>query len=350
MKYLYFFGKNLIIIIFFLIYFYKVKKKIGVIGLNHCLNIGNNLIKYAVHIKLTEFGFNPYMIGTNYRHEDISFLKNNTNCIIINKNFSELKNKFDILMVNSDQTWRKLRKSNKLFYDIGFLKFAQNWSIPKFVYGASMGYDKWFYTKSDEKIMEKLLKIFTGISVREKSLVNLVKIHFGVKPIFVLDPTLLIDKKYYLNIIKDYSENNFPKGKCIFTYIFRNETNTKSFIKYSSKKLGYKIYAVRVGQKNAIKKFIYGINNCNAVITNSYHGTVFSIIFKKPFITFLYKNSPKERLISLKDALKIKSRFYEYNQTPDIRLLTTPLRINVNYLDSLRIKSINYLKKNLGLL
>jgi hypothetical protein len=350
MKYLYFFGKNLIIIIIFLFIFIRLKKKIGVIGLNHGLNIGNNLIKYALHIKLTEFGFNPYMIGTNYRHNDISFLKSNTNYIIINKNYSEVKNKFDILMVNSDQTWRKWSKSDKLFYDIGFLKFAQNWSIPKFVYGASIGFDKWIYTKSDEKIIKKLLKNFTGISVREKSLVNLVKNHLGVKPIFVLDPTLLIDKKYYLNIIKDYNQNNFTKGKCIFTYIFRNETNTNSFIKYASKKLGYKIYAVRQGEKNSIKKFIYGMNNCNAVITNSYHGTVFSIIFKKPFITFLFKNSPKERLISLKDALKIKSRFYEYNQIPDIRLLTTPLRINVHSLESLRIRSINFLKKNLALL
>jgi hypothetical protein len=83
------------------------------------------------------------------------------------------------------------------------------------------------------------------------------------------------------------------------------------------------------------------------VITNSFHGTVFSIIFKKPFITFFFKNSPKERLISLKEALQIKGRFYEYNQTPDIKLLTTPLRINSHLLNSLKIRSINYLKKNL---
>ena len=78
--------------------------------------------------------------------------------------------------------------------------------------------------------MKKLLKNFTGISVREKSLVNLVKNHLGVKPLFVLDPTLLIDKKYYLNIIKDYNQNNFTKRKYIFTYIFKNEPNTKRMV------------------------------------------------------------------------------------------------------------------------
>jgi hypothetical protein len=238
--------------------------------------------------------------------------------------------------------------NNKTFYDVGFLKFAENWSLPKFVYGASLGFKKWTYTKSDEKIVKKLLNNFTGISVREKTSVNLIKNHLGIKPIFVLDPTLLIDKKYYFNIIKNYNENISINGKFIFTYLFRNESNTNNFIKEASKKLGYKIFAVRHWQNNSIKKFIYGIINCNAVITNSFHGTIFSIIFKKPFITFFFKNSPKERLISLKEELQIKGRFYEYNQNPDIKLLTTPLKINIRILNSLKIKSINYLKKNLA--
>ena len=132
------------------------------------------------------------MIGTNNKHKDISFLKNYTNCKIIKKNFSEiLKKDYDILMVNSDQTWRKWNQFDKSFYDIGFLKFAENWSLPKFVYGASFGFKNWTYTSSDEKIVKKLLKNFTGISVREKSSINLVKNHFGIKAIFVLDPTLL---------------------------------------------------------------------------------------------------------------------------------------------------------------
>jgi hypothetical protein len=72
------------------------------------------------------------MIGTNNYLKDISFLKKNTNCKII---------------------------KNKSFYDTGFLKFAENWSIPKFVYGASFGFKKWTYTKLDEKIVKKLLSL-----------------------------------------------------------------------------------------------------------------------------------------------------------------------------------------------
>ena len=201
----------------------RKKKKIGVIGVGHGFNIGNNLLKYAISIKLSELGFIPYIIGTNNNNRNISFLKKQTNCIIIKKNYSEIKkNDYDILMVNSDQTWRKLDNN---FYDIGFLKFAEKWNIPKFVYGASLGYNNWNLTKKDKKIIKHLLKNFTGISVREKNSINLVNKYIGIKPELVLDPTLLINKKYYLNIIKNFKNDKKMKNNFIFTYLFRNESN-----------------------------------------------------------------------------------------------------------------------------
>ncbi len=325
----------------------KKIKKIGIVGLRHEINIGNNLLKYAMFIKLSELGFKPYIIGTLWKNYDISFLKNNTNCIIINKSFSEIKpNEYDILMVNSDQTWRKF---DKHFYDYGFLNFAKNWNIPKFVYGASLGYSKWRMTKRDENIIKMLLKNFTGVSVREKNSVELINKHLGIKPLFVLDPTLLIDKKYYLNIINTYKEKR-TNNNYIFVYIFNNEKNTRNFINYASRILSYSIYNVNMKYKNSIEKFIYGIVNCKAVITNSFHGTIFSIIFNKPFVSFIFKDSPKERLISLKNELKIENRIFEYNQFPNVNLLKTPLNINYTLVNILKNQSINYLKKNLGLI
>jgi hypothetical protein len=111
--------------------------------------------------------------------------------------------------------------------------------------------------------------------------------------------------------------------------------------------LKYKIYNVRLGEKNSIEKFIYGISNSKAVITNSYHGTIFSIIFNKPFVSFIFKNSPRERFISLKKIININNRIFNYNEFPNINLLTTPLNINKTLINLLKIKSINYLKKNL---
>ena len=105
-----------------------------------------------------------------------------------------------------------------------------------------------------------------------------------------------------------------------------------------------------MGEKNSIEKFIYGIVNCKAVITNSFHGTVFSIIFNKPFISFIIKNSARERFISLKEILKINDRIVEYNEFPNISLLNRPLNINYKLLKPLINQSNEFLKKNLGIL
>lgn len=326
----------------------KKYKKVGVIGLRHEANVGNNLIKYAISIKLKELDFIPYIIGTHLQNFNITFLKENTNCIIIKENFTEIKrNDYDILMVNSDQTWRRF---DEHFYDYGFLKFAENWNITKFVYAASIGYDYWQLTQKDENVVKLLLKNFTGISIREKGSIGLIEKHLGIKPLLVLDPTLLIDKKYYLKLIKNYKSNINIKENFIFTYLLELENNTINFIQKACDQLKYKNYQVEMEEKNSIKKFIYGISHSKAVITNSYHGTVFSIIFNKPFISFIFKNSPKERLYTLKQIFNLENRIIEYYEQPDVNLLNTPLNFNETLMELMKVESINYLKKNLGII
>ena len=141
-------------------------------------------------IKLKELGYIPYIIGTHYKNFNITFINQTTNLVIIHNNFSEInKDDYDILMVNSDQTWRKF---DEHFYDYAFLKFAQNWNINKFIYGASLGYDEWMLSSKDDEIAKKLLKNFSGISIREEGSKKLIEQHFGINPLSVLDPTLLI--------------------------------------------------------------------------------------------------------------------------------------------------------------
>ena len=63
------------------------KKRIGVIGADHGQNIGNNLLKYAMFIKLKEFGFDPYIVGYLRPGNNISFLEKIINIKYINKFF-----------------------------------------------------------------------------------------------------------------------------------------------------------------------------------------------------------------------------------------------------------------------
>ena len=325
--------------------FFIYKKKIGVIGLPHHQNIGNVLLKYSIFITLSKNGFEPYIIGRQFKKANITVLKKLVNLRIIS-NFSEIKEKdYNILMVNSDQTWRKW---NGDFYDVAFLKFAKNWRIHKFIYATSIGFKDWKFNKEDEKIAKNLLKNFTGISVREKSLSNLIKKHLGIKADFVLDPTLLIDKKYYLKIIENYRSFPYINEKFILTYKLKHNQLKKkmnSFINKAKGKLNLKIYNVNRHKNEYIEKFIYGINNCKAVITDSFHGTVFSIIFNKPFITFKRKND--ERLKSLSDLLEIKDRIIDHEEEPDLSLLLKPLCINKQRLNKMKLKSLHFIKNNL---
>ena len=117
-------------------------------------------------IQLTKMGYDPYIVGMRFFNHNISFIQNTIKLRLINNSFSEIKkNDYDILMVNSDQTWRKWSNEYKYFYDIAFLKFAEKWDIPKFVYGASLGRNICEYNESDKEIAKLLIKNFSGISV-----------------------------------------------------------------------------------------------------------------------------------------------------------------------------------------
>ena len=99
--------------------------------------------------------------------------------------------------------------------------------------------------------------------------------------------------------------------------------------------------------RNILKKFLSGIFYCKAVITNSYHGVLFSIIFNKPFVTFLKSIRGNERFNTIMEVFGIKDRFFGENKWPSLDLLSTPLNLNYTIIDYYRNISINYLKKNL---
>ena len=135
----------------------------------------------------------------------------------------------------------------------------------------------------------------------------------------------------------------------IFIYMANNDglKEINNFINNVKLKLDYQIYNFSMYENDYIEKFIYGIYNCKAVITNSYHASIFSIIFNKPFISFKLKED--DRFNSLIDLFNCTERIINFNQNPDICLLKKPLKINKTILNPLIIFSNNYLKKNLNL-
>jgi polysaccharide pyruvyl transferase WcaK-like protein len=351
----------LITLFFLFIYLFNFKivskKKVGVINLPNMNNVGNILVKFAMFKKLEKLGVNATIIIPKYRLQNfepnISFLNRTikSHLFLANVNFSDLnENDYDYLMINSDQTWAFYM--SPFFYNVALLKFAEKWKINKFIYAASMGVFEWNFQKKDDDLFTNLLKNFTGISFRENGTVDILEKHLGLKSVFVLDPTFLIDKQYYTNEISEYKSNFTKEEKFIFVYQLDKNLILENIIEEAKKKLNLKIYFLHLENGDYIESFIYGISNCQAVITDSYHGTVFSIIFKKPFISFVNYNRGKDRFFSLMQIFDIEERIIwptKYSNI-SINLLLEPLKFNETKFNKIKDFSNNYLLKNLDLI
>ena len=339
-------------IIFFLLknnkkYSLLKKKRIGVISLENSNNIGNNLVKFAMFIKLKELNFDPIIIALTI-YKNIYFVKNQMKLIEINKSYDELnETDFDYLIVNSDQTWSNYNP--KYFLDYGFLKFSENWNIPKLVYGASYPFDKWLYSKTLTQKMTLLLKKMKAISVRELPTINFAKKYLNATTEFVLDPTLLIDKKYYLDLIKNYNGNFDSNKSYLCVYQLDKNKNIRKFIYKSASKLKLSIYNVNLENENYIEDFLKCINISKAVITDSYHGTVFSILFEKPFISFINKGRGNTRFYTLRYIFNAKNRIISKNVNTKnkIKYLKHQHKINKDIFEKLKNRSLLFLKKHL---
>ena len=122
-----------------------------------------------------------------------------------------------------------------------------------------------------------------------------------------------------------------------------------SYIQKICQILNYRLIDIKVGEKDFIEKFIFSINICKSIITDSFHGTVFSIIFNKPFETFINKKRGSARFYSLAKIFNIENRFIYPRkfESKDLDNFTKNLIINSTNFFILKEKSIHFLKKNL---
>ena len=329
----------------------KQIKRVGVVNINIGLNIGNILVKYSMFKILEEMGFNSTIIvpkggPLNF---NLSFVNRTigSHLLFVRKDFSNLKEEdFDYLMVSSDQTW------NGLNLNVGFLKFAENWNVKKFIYAASAGGYKLPFREYNKFHIKSLLRNFTGISFREKGMVKLLEDSIGLKSEFVLDPTFLLNKNVYLKTIKNYRQYNFSQNdKFIFIYQLDRNYYIEKTIKKASELFNFKINKLQFNSNDYMESFLYGMNYCQAIITDSFHGTVFSIIFNKPFLAFSNHGRGKARFDSLKELFSLDNRIIEPSSfsNVNINLLIEPLKIDQSKFNEMKKFSLNYLKRNLDM-
>lgn len=188
-------------------------------------------------------------------------------------------NGFDGIIVGSDQVWRP-----KYVYNIKnyFLNFIKKKNIKRVAYAASFGVDEWEYSKKLTNQCSTLAKKFNAISVRETSGVRLCKEHLDVDATYVLDPTLLLSKDSYCALCKEISVSH---EAFLAAYVLDVNDAVRLQCESIAKDRGLQLKFFEAG-KNAsltVPEWLAMFRDASYVVTDSFHGTVFSIIFGKEF-------------------------------------------------------------------
>lgn len=222
------------------------------------------------------------------------------------------KENFDAVIVGSDQVWRK-RYIDDAYYKSYFLDFVDGSETKKIAYAASFGKDHW-EGDGDSEDIAKLLKDFTAISTREASGVAICRDSFGYNEAkHVLDPTLLIDKAFYIDeIISKYDTSNIPKSGLV-TYVLDEAKEKKEIVEFVQKRTGLKSLHHLKGFNDShitfsVPQWVASFANADFVVTDSFHGMVFSIIFQKNFIVIGNHSRGLDRFVSLLSLLDLKDR------------------------------------------
>lgn len=221
------------------------------------------------------------------------------------------KGRFDAIVVGSDQVWRPDYVPNIENY---FLDFSDGWNIRRIAYAASFG-GKPTYSPLQRQVCGESLSHFNAISLREKGGADYCN-EFGWQNQYqvVLDPTLLIDRKVYQNISSPSEEQPY-----LYVYLLDRNTSTLDEANCASKISGlrtYDIYNPRVDKvRPSIEKWLGGFTNAGFVITDSFHGMAFSIIFNKPFAVIVNEGRGADRFYSLLSSLSLENRVISANNS-----------------------------------
>lgn len=217
---------------------------------------------------------------------------------------------YDQYIVGSDQVFNLILTGNEKTF---FLPFVND-SAKKATYAASLGLDS--VTQEQRDIYRKGLKEFSYISIRESNGAGIVRELLPDKIVNSnIDPVFLHDKKFWNEIAYDYKNS---KEKYVLVYTLSRKGIDKSLEIIKERFSGYKIMCITDSVSKADphvinrrgvgpRQFLGLISDAEYVITNSFHGAAFSIIFEKLFYVIPFEKT-STRMINLLSLLGLEKR------------------------------------------
>lgn len=219
----------------------------------------------------------------------------------------------DAIVCGSDQIWNSKLTGGALFpLYFGVSKY---YSFPKRIaYAASLGEKE--IPEKDKTRFQELLNGMDYVSVREESLVDLVKKYTEKKVINVIDPTLLLDTNDYISLID--SKRIQINEKYVLIYQNTYDARLSRIADAIAKKICGIVVEIarkryrpfsnhRIILNGGVETFLSIYQNASYVITNTFHGTVFALQFKKQFFSIPLKGR-ESRVLSLLHQLGLENR------------------------------------------
>lgn len=278
--------------------------------------ICKRLFKRIFLMKKNSILYSQFQIkNTIHRKNTDVFIKKYINRYI-DRNWSiSLSKKFDAFVVGSDQVWRPLYASDiKKF----FLVFLESVKTKRISYAASFGIDTCEeYSKEQLIECKRLIKLFDAVSVREDSGVQICKKYFGIDAKQMLDPTLLLTVDDYRGLIGK-SDTYRSLGK-LLVYVLDNTEEKVHIVEQLVGSIKTNVYFLdspdekdsdltKIKPKMSVEQWLCSFDDTEMVFTDSFHGCVFSIIFRKPFIVIGNKKRGNARITSLLRLFNLENR------------------------------------------
>ena len=306
--------------------------KIGLLTYHHSVSYGATLQTYATCRVLKQLGHEVTLINLPLHNggrklSKILFYLRDRNTQKLWRKFyppttrlfhssEELRSEkfsFDYLIVGSDQTWNP--QINCSLCTSFFLDFGDE-NMKRISYASSFGISEW-PAKYDNLVsdIKKLLSRFDAISTREVEGQRLLKDKFGFDSTLVIDPTLL-------NV--DYSELTGeikPNNKLICFTMNRTPQQLER-VRELATNMGEKPYQMATIYKLSGFRYIYPpsipewlrlIAGAKFVVTDSFHGLVFCLIYHKQFVVITPDNGRNSRMQNLLRVVGLEDRFYNEN-------------------------------------
>lgn len=330
----------------------KSRKKCGIVTFHSAHNYGSVLQAYALTKFVSNLGFHAEIIDFRHKHTTEmyewrlwspykSYLWNLKELVLrgifqfgkkreyIFKKFindilplsskidctNGIDSKYDFLICGSDQIWNPNASGEN--HPIYFLNIKSN--AKKISYAASSGSVR--FGDSDIKYYQNILKNLSAIGVREQFMKtyieNTFKLHAEVNP----DPTFLLKKDDWEQIEQAYY--GLPE-KYVLLYTIQNPETVAKYAQQVGKELG--IPVVQICNERGLKalrhrnidfclmdvapqQFLWLFHHANFIVTNTFHGNIFSVIYRKNFIHYSI-NENDSRITTLHNTIGLNKTRY----------------------------------------